>query len=97
MAPTPRDLPPVGAGEELRTATILFALIDGLPMLLEERDPEDVKDLLDDVFGLLTRQITAHGGVVDKIMADSVMALFGVPTAHEDDASRAVAAALIAV
>ena len=82
------------ADEELRTVTIVFALIDGVPALLEEQDPEEIKDLLDDVFRMLAQQVEEHGGVIDKIMADSIMALFGVPKAREEDAQRAVAATL---
>lgn len=57
-------------------------------------DPEEVKHLVDRCFERLARDITSFGGVVDKILGDAVVALFGAPIAHEDDAERAVRAGL---
>ena len=62
--------------------------------MAEGRDPEAVKDLLDDCFGVLVPVIEAHGGTVDKIIGDELMAVWGAPRAHEDDPERAVRAAL---
>ena len=81
-------------GDERRVVTALFADIVGFTSLAERRDPEDVKRLVDRCFELLARDITSFGGVVDKVMGDGIIALFGAPTAHEDDAERAVRAAL---
>lgn len=82
------------ASEERRIVTVLFADIEGFTSLAEHRDPESVKDLLDSCFERLIPVITDHGGHVDKIIGDEIMAIFGAPTAHEDDADRAVRAAL---
>ena len=60
----------------------------------ETRDPEQVKNLVDQCFERLAADITAFGGRVDKIIGDAIVALFGAPVAHEDDAERAVRAAL---
>lgn len=62
--------------------------------MAEGRDPEAVKELLDSCFGALVPVITKHGGVVDKIIGDELMAVFGAPRAHEDDPERAVRAGL---
>ena len=80
--------------EERRVATVLFADVVGFTSLAERRDPEDVKHLLDRLFERLVRVVHDHGGQVDKIVGDAVVALFGAPVAHEDDAERAVRAAL---
>src|SRR5262245_28756787 len=83
-----------GRSEERRVATVLFADLVGFTTLSETRDPEQVKRLVDRCFQKLVADITAYGGVVDKIIGDAVVALFGAPVAHEDDAERAVRAAL---
>ena len=74
--------------------TILFADLVGYTALSETRDPEQVKNLVDGCFERLVADIDAFGGRVDKIIGDAIVALFGAPTAHEDDAERAVRAAL---
>src|SRR5688572_12971957 len=80
--------------DERRIATVLFADLVGFTTLSETLDPEQVKNLVDACFDRLAADITAYGGRVDKIMGDAVVALFGAPVAHEDDAERAVRAAL---
>ncbi len=80
--------------EERRVVTVLFADIVGFVSLAERRDPEQVKRLVDAAFALLVADVEAHGGVVDKVLGDAIVALFGAPVAHEDDADRAVRAAL---
>ena len=82
------------AGEERRVVTVLFADIVGFTTLAERLDPEEVKHLVDRAFERLVSDITMFGGVVDKVMGDGIIALFGAPTAHEDDAERAVRAGL---
>ncbi len=74
--------------------TVLFADVVGFTGLAEHRDPEQVKRLIDRCMNRLVGDITAFGGTVDKILGDGVLALFGAPVAHEDDAERAVRAAL---
>ncbi|HZU80892.1 MAG TPA: adenylate/guanylate cyclase domain-containing protein, partial [Acidimicrobiales bacterium] len=94
---------PVGAGtadgaeaqvEERKLATVLFADVVGFTSLAERTDAEVVARMVDGAFRELGRVVTEHGGTVDKYMGDSLMAVFGVPAAHDDDAERAVAAAL---
>ncbi|MDH3293602.1 MAG: AAA family ATPase, partial [Acidimicrobiia bacterium] len=80
--------------DERRVVTVLFADIVGFTALSEQRDPEGVKRLVDRCFQQLAGDISSFGGVVDKVMGDGIIALFGAPTAHEDDAERAVRAAL---
>ncbi|MEO6317600.1 MAG: adenylate/guanylate cyclase domain-containing protein [Acidimicrobiales bacterium] len=74
--------------------TVVFADLVGYTALSEIRDPEQVKNLVDGCFERLVADIDAFGGRVDKIIGDAIVALFGAPTAHEDDAERAVRAAL---
>ncbi len=80
--------------EERRVVTVLFADLVGFTSLSENLDPEQVKRLIDVCFERLVADITAFGGTVDKLMGDGIVALFGVPVAHEDDAERAVRAGL---
>jgi class 3 adenylate cyclase len=80
--------------EERRVVTVLFADLVGFTSLAEGRDPEQVKRLVDAAFELLVADVESHGGVVDKVLGDAIIALFGAPVAHEDDAERAVRAAL---
>jgi class 3 adenylate cyclase/tetratricopeptide (TPR) repeat protein len=87
----------VGQGEpvpERKLATVLFADVVGFTSLAERTDPEVVARMVDAAFTELGQIVTEHGGTIDKYMGDSLMAVFGVPTAHDDDAERAVAAAL---
>jgi class 3 adenylate cyclase/tetratricopeptide (TPR) repeat protein len=80
--------------EERRVVTVLFADIVSFTSMAEHRDPEQVKRLVDAAFALLVADVEAHGGVVDKVLGDAIIALFGAPIAHEDDADRAVRAGL---
>jgi class 3 adenylate cyclase/tetratricopeptide (TPR) repeat protein len=89
-----RGLPATGRGDERRLVTVLFADLVGYTALAETRDPEQVKNLVDACFERLIADIVTHGGRVDKIVGDAIMALFGAPLAHEDDAERAVRAGL---
>lgn len=80
--------------EERKLATVLFADVVGFTSLSERTDPELVARMVDSAFSELAAVVAEHGGTVDKYMGDSLMAVFGVPAAHDDDAERAVAAAL---
>ena len=73
---------------------MLFGDLVGFTALSEKIDPEHVKNIVDRCFERLAADITSFGGRVDKIVGDAVVALFGAPVAHEDDAERAVRAAL---
>src|SRR5712692_1125117 len=80
--------------EERRMVTVLFADLSGSTSLAEGRDPEEVRDILSRYFAALARQVQRYGGTIDKYIGDAVMAVFGAPVAHEDDAQRALRAAL---
>jgi class 3 adenylate cyclase/tetratricopeptide (TPR) repeat protein len=90
-AAAPRPAP---AADERRQVTILFADLSGYTAVAERLDPEVVKSLVDRTLLRLKEEVDAHGGTVDKFIGDNVMALFGAPVAHEDDAERAVRAGL---
>jgi class 3 adenylate cyclase len=85
---------PILGDEQRRPVTVLFADIVGFTSLSEQLDPEEVRDVTAACFGRLVEEIVRRGGTVDKFIGDAVMALFGTPIAHEDDACRAVDAAL---
>jgi class 3 adenylate cyclase/tetratricopeptide (TPR) repeat protein len=80
--------------DERRQVTILFADLSGFTAVSERLDPEIVKRLVERTLRRLSDEVDAHGGTVDKFIGDNVMAVFGAPVAHEDDAERAVRAAL---
>jgi class 3 adenylate cyclase/tetratricopeptide (TPR) repeat protein len=80
--------------EERRVVTVLFADLVGYTALAENLDPEQVKRLIESCFERLVADIETFGGRVDKLLGDAIVALFGAPVAHEDDAERAVRAAL---
>ena len=79
---------------ERRLVTVLFADLVGFTTLSESRDSEEVRDLLSRYFDTCSRLIGLYGGTVEKFIGDAVMAVWGTPTATEDDAERAVRAAL---
>ncbi len=79
--------------EARRTVTILFCDVVGSTALGERSDPETVRRVLTRVFDMARPVIEKHGGVVEKFIGDAVMAVFGLPVAHEDDALRAIRAA----
>ncbi len=74
--------------------SVLFADLVGFTSLSESRDPEEVRDLLSRYFDSCRRLIELYGGTVEKFIGDAVMAVWGTPVATEDDAERAVRAAL---
>src|SRR3954468_22020596 len=79
---------------ERRLVSVLFADLVGFTTLAEKRDPEEVRELLSRYFDNCRRLIELYGGTVEKFIGDAVMAVWGTPTATEDDAERAVRAAL---
>ena len=93
-ATTPARGAPERPPEERRQVTVLFADLSGYTAVAERMDPEAVKALVDRALMRLGQEVTRHGGTVDKYIGDNVMAIFGAPVAHEDDAERAVRAGL---
>jgi class 3 adenylate cyclase/tetratricopeptide (TPR) repeat protein len=79
---------------ERRLVSVLFADLVGFTTLSESRDAEEVRELLSRYFDTCRRLIELYGGTVEKFIGDAVMAVWGTPTATEDDAERAVRAAL---
>jgi len=79
---------------ERKLATVLFADVVGFTSLAEDTDPEALASTVDAALRRVAEIVVEHGGTVDKYIGDALMALFGVPAAHGDDAERAVAAAL---
>ncbi len=79
---------------ERRLVSVLFADLVGFTSLSEQRDSEEVREILSHYFETARRIIDRFGGTVEKFIGDAVMAVWGTPVAHEDDAERAVRAAL---
>ena len=77
----------------LKVVTVLFADVVSSTRRAELMHPEDVRAQMADFFAAMSEEITREGGTVEKYIGDAVMAVFGVPTAHEDDPMRAVRAA----
>ncbi|HEY7452108.1 MAG TPA: adenylate/guanylate cyclase domain-containing protein [Candidatus Limnocylindria bacterium] len=90
-APIEGDRP---TGDERKLVTLLFADVVGSTELADALDAEVVRELMGEFFGLARSEIEARGGTVEKFIGDAVMAVFGVPVAHEDDPARALHSAL---
>jgi len=86
-APAPRDW------EQRKTVTVLFADVTGSTALGEALDPESLRRVMSRFFMEMSSILQRHGGSVEKFIGDAVMAVFGIPAVHEDDALRAVRAA----
>jgi class 3 adenylate cyclase len=82
------------AREQRKTVTVVFCDITGSTELGESTDPEALRALLARYFERMKGIVESHGGSVEKFIGDAVMAVFGVPVAHEDDALRACRAAV---
>ena len=93
-SPLAADVAPERSGVERRFVSVLFADLVGFTSLSEDRDAEDVRELLSHYFDLARTLIERHGGTVEKFIGDAVMAVWGAPAAREDDPERAVRAAL---
>jgi adenylate cyclase len=77
-------------GGKRRHITVLFADVRGFTSISERIKPEEVVSFLDEYFAQVTQIVFKYGGTVDKFMGDGVMAIFGAPKSHLDDAARAV-------
>ena len=93
-APARPGASPAPAVAERRVVSVLFADLVGFTTIAETRDAEEVRDLLSRYFDLARGIVERHGGTIEKFIGDAVMAVWGAPTSHEDDAERAVRAAL---
>ena len=80
---------------ERKQVTVLFADLKGSMELLEDRDPEEARTILDPVLERLMDAVHRYEGTVNQVMGDGIMALFGAPLAHEDHTARACYAALL--
>jgi class 3 adenylate cyclase/tetratricopeptide (TPR) repeat protein len=85
---------PVQPTTERRVVSVLFADLVGFTTLAEGRDAEEVRELQDRYFATARAVVDRYGGTLEKFIGDAVMAVWGAPTGHEDDAERAVRAAL---
>lgn len=85
---------PNAVTEERRIVTVLFADVADSTAMGEEFDPEEMRGLLRRYYGIARELIAEHGGTLEKFIGDAVMAVFGLPNAHGDDAERALAATL---
>ncbi len=85
---------PVAAGEERKVVSVLFVDLVGFTAGSDRADPEDVRATLRPYHARVKQEIERFGGTVEKFVGDAVMAVFGAPLAHEDDAERAVRAGL---
>ena len=79
---------------ERRLVSVLFADLVGFTALSQDEDPEDTREFLSRYFELARTIVERYGGTIEKFIGDAVMAVWGAPTTHEDDAERAVRAAL---
>ncbi len=81
------------AAEVRKTVTVLFCDVTGSTSLAERLDPESMRNVMSRFFAEMRAVLERHGGTVEKFIGDAVMAVFGIPSVHEDDALRAVRAA----
>jgi class 3 adenylate cyclase len=84
---------PAADRETRRTVTLLFTDVTGSTALGEQLDPEAYRGVMSRYFAIARAAIERHGGTVEKFVGDAVLAVFGIPEVHEDDALRAVRAA----
>jgi class 3 adenylate cyclase len=84
----------LGGVDERRVVTVLFADVVDSSSLVESLDPEAARDLLNETFRRLAAEVRRFGGTLEKYIGDAIFAVFGFPTGHDDDAARAVRAAL---
>ncbi|TAM57108.1 MAG: hypothetical protein EPN50_09410, partial [Chloroflexota bacterium] len=94
LAPAAAGPSPSVTAAERRLVSVLFADLVGFTPYAEERDAEEVRDVLTRYFDVAREVIERYGGTVEKFIGDAVMAVWGTPTARENDPERAVRAAL---
>ena len=86
--------PPAPPEEVRKTVTVIFCDLKGSTALGEKLDSESLREVLGAYFSAMQQVLERHGGTVEKYIGDAIMAVFGLPRLHEDDALRAVRAAL---
>ncbi|MCF8050507.1 MAG: AAA family ATPase [Desulfobacterales bacterium] len=84
-----------GEEGERKQVTILFSDLSGYTSMSERLDPEEIQDIMSTIFGKITEILYGYDGFIERFIGDSVMAVFGVPKAHEDDPVRAIRAAMM--
>src|SRR5215212_6746481 len=87
------EAPPRVEGER-KYVTVLFADVVDSTVVAERLDPEQFAEIMNGAFAFLNASVTKYGGTVARLLGDAVLAFFGAPVAHEDDAERAVRAGL---
>ena len=87
-------LTPPGRQEVRKTVTVVFCDVTGSTAMGERLDPESLRRVMARYFAEMRTPLERHGGTVEKFIGDAVMAVFGIPAIHEDDALRAVRAAV---
>jgi class 3 adenylate cyclase/tetratricopeptide (TPR) repeat protein len=80
----------IAAEGERKHVTVLFSDLTGYTAMSEKLDPEEVKEITSRIFGEISNIVASYNGFIEKYAGDAVMAIFGVPQAHEDDPIRAV-------
>jgi len=93
------ELPEIGKAvqeiaSERKHVTVLFSDVSGYTAMTERLDPEEVKEIMSRIFGDIVQVITKYEGYIERFIGDAVMAVFGIPRAHEDDPVRAIKAAI---
>ena len=88
-----RSLPTLPPQEVRKTVTIVFSDLKGSTALAEKLDSEAVREVMSRYFDEMRGALERHGGTIEKYIGDAIMAVFGLPRVHEDDALRAVRAA----
>jgi len=83
-----------GVEGERKQVTVLFSDLSGYTVMAEKLDPEEVKEIISGIFGEIAQLIKRYEGFIERFIGDAVMAIFGVPRAHEDDPVRAIRAAI---
>jgi class 3 adenylate cyclase/tetratricopeptide (TPR) repeat protein len=85
---------PARVDGERKYVTVLFADVVGSTVMAERLDPEQFAEIMNGAFAFLNASVTKYGGTVARLLGDAILAFFGAPVAHEDDAERAVRAGL---
>jgi class 3 adenylate cyclase len=95
ITPKPLETPskPTITDHERKHVTVMFSDLSGYTAMNEKLDPEEVKEIMDRIFGKISQVVVKYEGFIEKFVGDAVMAIFGVPKTHEDDPVRAIRAA----